>query len=350
MTAQTINTAFHQRLQGITGAIESLAYEQGDTNNDKKGLADIVTQLEEIVQAIAAIPTGNVYNINISVYILLIIFSFFIPWWLYKDHSDRLTCLLRYLRETPLYTEGLEQINRTNPELLNRFQAIFEVSDSDIVELKEASELSEEEQMWQGRASMIQDLYRDLWQSSTAKPPSSKPQNTLEKVSQKLDTLIQQFPSIPVQPEATEDIKAIRSYMTEVRSQLDQLLRREGTVEPGLEQDIAQLISGDFPQPTQAALSCIRQISLIEDLICEESFDLQKMIETLEDMRQNLVPYLTLLAPDPELQKDYKNAFNPSGWNDSFEVRTQHFLGLQLLRLRILQYFAATEKTGETPT
>ena len=145
-------------------------------------------------------------------------------------------------------------------------------------------------------------------------------------------------------------IKTMHSDITEVKSQIDRLLSRKEAVKSGLEQDIAQLISGDFPQPTPETLSCIHQLSLIEDRICEEPFNLQRTIESLEDYRTKLEPSLAFLAKDPELQQEYQNAFKPSGWNDSFEVRSQHFIALQLLRQRILRYSISTEETGETST
>lgn len=279
-----------------------------------KNLAAIVEKLDDLVNKVS---TPQQIEINFNITILLIIFNFFIPWWLYRDRNNRLDNLIWFIKGTHFYESGVREL-KGNPELLNRFQAIFEAPDYDSFTL-EKEELSEEEQKWQERASMIQDLYRDLEQSLIVKSPS-------------------------------EDINSMRSDITEVRSQIDQLLNREQAGESRLEGDIAQLISGDFPQPTPEALTCIHQLSLIEDLICEEPFNLQKTIESLEDYRNNLEPSLVLLARDPELQQEYQNAFNPAGWSDSFEVRSQHFLELQFLRLRILQYFASTEETGETPT
>lgn len=287
-----VNTAIHKRLREITDAINSLADKSGDTNIN--------------------------ININISVYILLINLNIFLWWRLCRDHKDPIGCVLEQISQDQSVSL---LINRLDSKFKQQVQAILlPPKESSYLRADEPTLSQEEEdRQWWERASLIQDLCLEIWQSSLSKSPS-------------------------------DDIKSMRSDLTEVKTQLDRLLRRGETLELVLERDIAQLISGDFPQPTPEALSCIHQLSLIEDLICEDPFNLQKTIESLEDCRNNLEPSLALLARDRELQQEYQNAFNPSGWSGSFEVRRQHFLELQLLRLRILRYFASTGETRETST
>ena len=283
-------TQFHIRLREITDAINSLADKSGDTN----------------------------ININISAYILLINLNIFLWWQLCRDRQNPIECILKKVSQDQSISLLIDKLDS---KFKQKFEAILLLpKESDYLRAdKKTLSKKEEDQQWRERVSLIQDLCLEIWQSSISQSP-------------------------------TDDLKSIRSDMTEVKTQLDQLLSHEEALESGLERDIAQLISGDFPQPTPEALTCIHQLSLIEDLICEESFNLQKTIESLEDYRNNLEPSLGLLAKDHELQQEYQNAFNPAGWSDSFEVRRQHFLELQLLRLKILQYFASIEGTGETST
>jgi hypothetical protein len=292
------NTAIHKRIQGITDAILSLAYQGADTNNSQKsGLQDIINSLGLIQTAIEnkTVPAPNVYNINISVYILLINLNIFIWWWLCRNKQDRIGCLIKQMGQSKLWTEAIEGYSRKN-ELEKLVPAIFETP-VEFMGLRAESlgeptpeEEEEREQKWMDCASKLQDLCLDMLGSFTVESPDTRQQAAP--------------PSPPPEPFSSSEV---------------------------LEEQLTEEILAQ-------ALPLLHELSKVEASLTDENLD----VSDLDRLEKQLQALQTKLAEHTDLF-DEELAISASEplQDNTLAVRYQRLSELQQLRQLILQYFAS---------